>query len=94
MILLVYWALISLFLVLQLQRLSDAGEESVIVTANISDDTTSVLGIDELFLVLQLQRLSDVGEESVIVTANISDDTTSIRGIDKFISCFTATETI
>ena len=47
-----------------------------------------------LFLVLQLQRLSDVGEESVIVTANISDDTTSVLGIDKFISCFTATETI
>ena len=44
MILLVYWASISLFLVLQLQRLSDVGEESVIVTANISDDTTSVLG--------------------------------------------------
>ena len=50
MILLVYWAhtLISLFLVLQLQRLSDVGEESVIVTANISDDTTSVLGIDKI----------------------------------------------
>ena len=47
-----------------------------------------------LFLVLQLQRLSDVGDESVIVTANISDDTTSVLGIDKFISCFTATETI
>ena len=47
-----------------------------------------------LFLVLQLQRLSDVGEESVIVTANISDDTTSVLGIVKFISCFTATETI
>ena len=44
MILLGYWALISLFLVLQLQRLSDVGEESVIVTANISDDTTSVPG--------------------------------------------------
>ena len=47
MILPVYWALISLFLVLQLHRLSDVGEESVIVTANISDDTTSVLGIDK-----------------------------------------------
>ena len=47
-----------------------------------------------LFLVLQPQRLSDVGEESVIVTANISDDTTSVLGFDKFISCFTATETI
>ena len=47
-----------------------------------------------LFLVLQLKRLSDVGEESVIVTVNISDDTTSVLGIDKFISCFTATETI
>ena len=47
-----------------------------------------------LFLVLQLQRLSDMGEESVIVTANISDDTTSVQGNDKFISCFTATETI
>ena len=47
MILLVYWALISLFLVLQLPRLSDVGEESIIVTANISDDTTSVLGIDK-----------------------------------------------
>ena len=47
-----------------------------------------------LFLVLQLQRLSDVGEESVIITVNISDDTTSVLGIDKFISCFTATETI
>ena len=47
-----------------------------------------------LFLVLQLQRLSDVGEESVIVTANISDDTTSVLSFDKFISCFTATETI
>ena len=47
-----------------------------------------------LFLDLQLQRLSDVGEESVIVTANISDDTTSVLGINKFISCFTATETI
>ena len=35
-----------------------------------------------------------MGEESVIVTANISDDTTRILGIDKFISCFTATETI
>ena len=35
-----------------------------------------------------------MGKESVIVTANILDDTTSIRGIDKFISCFTATETI
>ena len=46
MILLVYWALLSLFLVLQLQRLSDVGEESVIVIANISDDTNSVLGID------------------------------------------------
>ena len=45
MILQVYWALISLFLVLQLHRLSDVGEESVIVTANISDDYTSVLGI-------------------------------------------------
>ena len=45
MILPVYWALISLFLVLQLHKLSDVGEESVIVTANISDDTTSVLGI-------------------------------------------------
>ena len=47
MILLVYWAFISIFLVLHLQRLSDVGEESVIVTANISDDTTSVLGIDK-----------------------------------------------
>ena len=47
MILLVYWALIRLFLVLQLQRLSDVGEESVIVTANILDDTTSVLGSDK-----------------------------------------------
>ena len=47
-----------------------------------------------LFLVLQLQRLSDVEEESVIVTANISDDTSSVLGIDKYISCFTATETI
>ena len=47
-----------------------------------------------LFLVLQLKRLSDVGEESVIVTVNISDDTTNVLGIDKFISCFTATETI
>ena len=35
-----------------------------------------------------------MGEESVIVTANISDDTTSVLGIDRFISCFTATETI
>ena len=70
------------------------GEKSVIVTANISYDTTSVLGIDELFLVLQLQRLSDLGEESVIVTANISDDTTRVLGFDKFISCFIATETI
>ena len=47
-----------------------------------------------LFLVLQLQRLSDVGEESVIVTVNISDVTTCVLGIEKFISCFTATETI
>ena len=47
-----------------------------------------------LFLVLQLQRLSDVGEESVIILANISDNTTSVLGINKFISCFTATETI
>ena len=70
------------------------GEESVIVTANISDDTTSVLGIDELFLVLQLQRLFDVVEESVIVTANISDETTSVLDIDNFFSCLTATETI
>ena len=50
--------------------------------------------LKSLFLVLQLQRLSDVGEESVIVTVNISDDTTSVLGIEKFISCFTATETI
>ena len=35
-----------------------------------------------------------MGQESVIVTANISDVTTSVLGIDKFISCFTATETI
>ena len=35
-----------------------------------------------------------MGEESVIVTANISDDTSSVLGFDKFISCFTATETI
>ena len=35
-----------------------------------------------------------MGEESVIVTANISDDTTSVLDVDKFISCFTATETI
>ena len=35
-----------------------------------------------------------MGEESVIVTANISDDTTFVLGIDKFISCFTATETL
>ena len=35
-----------------------------------------------------------MAEESVIVTANISDDTTSVLGIDKYISCFTATETI
>ena len=47
MILLEYWALISLFLVLQLQRLSDVGKESVIVTANILDDTTSICDIDK-----------------------------------------------
>ena len=29
---------------LQLQRLSDAGEETVILTANVSDDTTNILG--------------------------------------------------
>ena len=52
MILLVYWALISLLLVFQLQRLSDVGEESVIVTAHITDDTTSVLDIDKFIYCL------------------------------------------